>query len=76
MKLKTEIRHIPDTDWLAITVQSTDHYQNYIGRAPKALIKGPVLNYDVLGASAPIQVNGYTVHRFLVSWRYKETAKK
>ncbi|RZI48447.1 hypothetical protein [Lactococcus kimchii] len=75
MKLKTEIRHIPDTDWLAITEQSTGPYQNYIGRAPKALIKGPVLNYDVLGASAPVQINGHTVHRFLVGWRVKETEK-
>ncbi|WP_311920285.1 hypothetical protein [Lactococcus lactis] len=69
MILKKLMPYFPDKVWVDVTEQSTDEYKHYIGRAPKLLIKGPVLNYDVLEVKEPIEVRGNTIQRVLVQWR-------
>lgn len=69
--LKNLMAYFPDGTWIDVTEQSTDDYKHHIGRAPKFMIKGPVLNYDVLEIKQPIESRGITVQRVLVRWRGK-----
>lgn len=39
MKLREAICNTPDDDWIKITEQTRYKYRNYIGKAPKKVIK-------------------------------------
>lgn len=69
MKLKKFLEDVSEEEWIDVTEQSTQNYRNYIGRAPKRLINGPVLNYDVHEVKEPIEARGITILRVLVSWK-------
>lgn len=69
--LKNLMAYFPDGTWIDVTEQSTDDYKHHIGRAPKFMIKGPVLNYDVLELQQPTETRGITIQRVLVSRRGK-----
>lgn len=67
MKLREAIYNIPDDDWIEITEQTRDKYRNYIGKAPKKVIKGEVLEYDVLYSNCQKFMSDYIMHSFVVS---------
>ncbi len=70
--LKNLIPCLADGVWLDVTEQSTADYRHHIGRAPKQMIKGPVLNYEVLEViGGPIEARGITIQKVLVKWRRK-----
>ena len=71
--VKHLIHCLPDGVWLDFTDQSTADYRHHIGRVPKKLIKGPVLNYEVLEViGGPIEARGITIQKVLVKRRGKK----
>jgi hypothetical protein len=73
MNLRESIQNIPADDWLEISEQSTGKHANLIGRAPKSLIMGEVLDYEVLYINDTQCRSDYTLHRFIVkdNWQPK-----
>lgn len=73
MNLREAIKNIPDDDWLEITEQSKDKYKSAIGRAPKYLITGEVLDYEVLDINDAQHRTDYNLHSFTVrdNWQPK-----
>lgn len=68
MKLREAIKHILDEDWLEIKelLEGKHKYRKLIGRAPKSLVKGEVLDYEVLSIGSIQNRKDYTIHVFLV----------
>ena len=60
------IKDIPDDDWLDISEQGANKYISYIGRVPKKLVIGEVLDYEVLRVNNIQYRTDYTLHSFLV----------
>lgn len=69
MKLKELIEPYSDDIWIDVTLQATDKYKVYIGRAPKSMIKGPALNYEVLKVKEFIETRCITIQSVLVKKR-------
>lgn len=72
MILRKLMPSLQDEIWIDITEQSEGYYKNHIGKAPKYMITGPVLSYDVLEVKEPIEARGITFQRILVKWRGKK----
>lgn len=68
MKLREAIKHILDDDWLEITelLEIKHRYKILIGRVPKRLVIGEVLDYEVLSIGNVQKRKDYTIHIFLV----------
>lgn len=60
------IKHIPEKDWLDITEQTKSNYTIHIGRAPKNLIVGNVLDYEVISSEYTGEYRDYVLYSFLV----------
>ena len=73
MNLREAIKTLPDDDWLEIIENTSDRYKSTIGRAPKSLITGDVLDYEVLSIKNTQYRSDYTLHRFIVkdNWQPK-----
>lgn len=72
MILRKLMPSLQDEIWIDITEQLEGYYKNHIGKAPKYMITGPVLSYDVLEVKEPIEARGITFQRILVKWRGKK----
>lgn len=72
MILRKLMPYLQDEIWIDVTEQADGYYKNHIGKAPKSMITGPVLNYDVLESEELIEVRGIIVLRILVKWRGKK----
>lgn len=75
MKLKEVIVDVPDTDWLDISElreYSCRLSKEFIGRAPKALIKGSILNYTVISMVGAVKHNGLTIRKYVVKSKLRK----
>lgn len=66
MKLREAIENIHDEDWLDLTEEPRRNYRTFLGRAPKYLIHGEVLDYEVVSIKRIQHSTDYTLHRFIV----------
>ena len=66
MKFHEMIKTIPENEWIEVLEKGTKQYTSLIGKVPKFLIKGPVLDYEVLSETT-INNNEFTTHRIVVS---------
>ncbi|MDG4966118.1 hypothetical protein OGZ37_05950 [Lactococcus lactis] len=76
MKLYEAIKDIPDNEWLDISEVKADK-PFHIGRIPKDLLKGEILNREVVKHLSVVgsEKRGYSIHRFYVEARKKEIHK-
>lgn len=76
MKLYEAIKDIPDNEWLDISEVKRDK-PLHIGRIPKELLRGEILNRKVVKCLSDIKPEkyGYCIHRFYVETRKKEIHK-
>ncbi|WP_406835076.1 hypothetical protein ABLU29_02580 [Lactococcus lactis] len=76
MKLYEAIKDIPDREWLDISEVKKDK-PLHIGRIPKELLKGEILNREVVKCLSVVgaEKHGYNIHRFYVEARKKEIHK-
>lgn len=72
MILRKLMPYLQDEIWIDITEQSDGYYKNHIGKAPKFMITGPVLSYDVLEVNGPIEARGIIILKVLVKLRGKK----
>lgn len=66
MKLREAIENIPDEDWLDLTEEPRGNYRTFLGGAPKYLIHGEVLDYELVYIKRIQHSTDYTLHRFIV----------
>jgi hypothetical protein len=76
MKLCEAIKDLPGDEWLDISEVKIDK-PRHIGRIPKELLKGEILNREVVKHLSDIRPEkyGYSIHRFYVESRKNEVHK-
>ncbi|MDG4983859.1 hypothetical protein OGZ51_06850 [Lactococcus lactis] len=76
MKLYEAIKDIPDSEWLDISEVKRDK-PLHIGRIPKELLKGEILNRKVVKhlSVRSSENRGYSIHCFYVEARKKDIHK-
>lgn len=67
MKLYEAIKDLPDNEWLDISEVKIDK-PRHIGRISKELLKGEILEREVVKHLSDIRAEkyGYSIHRFYV----------